>query len=35
MIETVADYDPEYEEHVGDSWRHVLAPGLQYIKLRY
>ncbi len=35
MIETVADYNPECEEHVGDSWRHVLAPGLQYIKLRY
>ncbi len=35
MIETVADYDPEYEEQVGDSWRHVLAPGLEYIKSKY
>ena len=31
----IADYDPEYEDHVGDSWRRVLAPGLEYIKLKY
>ena len=35
MIETVADYDPEYEDHVGDSWRHILGPGLEYIKSQY
>jgi len=35
LIDTVADYDPEYEVHVGDSWRRVLAPGLEYIKAKY
>ena len=35
LIDTVADYDPEYEDYVGDSWRRVLAPGLEYIKAKY
>ncbi len=35
MLETVVLYDPEYEEHVGEAWRHVLSPGLEYIKSQY
>ena len=35
MLDTVVLYDPEYEEHVGEAWRHVLSPGLEYIKSQY
>jgi len=35
MLETVRRYDPEYEENIRDSWRHVLSPGLEYIKSQY
>ncbi len=35
MLDTVERFDPEYEEHVREAWRHVLAPGLEYIKSQY
>jgi len=35
LIETVEEYDPEYDEDVRVAWRVVLAPGIAYMKAHY
>ena len=35
LIETVTAYDPQYDDAIGEAWRRVLAPGVEYMKSRY
>lgn len=35
LLETVADYDPEFDEKVADAWLSVLKPGIDYMKSMY
>ena len=32
LLKTVEVYDPEYHASVGESWRRVLAPGVEFMK---
>ena len=35
LLETVADFDPEFEDSVALAWKVVLAPGIQFMKHHY
>jgi hemoglobin-like flavoprotein len=35
LVQTVGRYDPEYTDEIGEAWRAVLAPGLEYMKSMY
>lgn len=35
LIETVADYDPEFNMDIELSWRVVLSSGITYMKFKY
>lgn len=35
LLHVVARYDPEHTDEVGEAWRHVLTPGLEYMKAMY
>jgi hemoglobin-like flavoprotein len=32
LVETVAQFDPEFTPVVGEAWRTVLAPGISYMQ---
>jgi hemoglobin-like flavoprotein len=33
LIETVAEFDPEFDELIEDAWRLALTPGITYMKM--
>lgn len=35
LIETVKEYDPEYDDKVEIAWRMQLAAGIEYMKFQY
>ncbi len=35
LIETVAEYDPHYNDNVELAWRLVLSTGITYMKFKY
>ena len=35
LIETVKAYDSEFDDMTAESWRHVLTPGVEYMKSKY
>jgi len=35
LLETVAEYDPEFGPEVADAWRTTLEPGIEFMKERY
>jgi len=35
LIETVKQFDPEFNEEIALAWRVILAPGIAYMKHRY
>jgi hypothetical protein len=35
LLQTVQQYDPNYNEEVGKAWEVVLRPGLEYMKRMY
>jgi len=35
LIETVAQFDPHFNEEIALAWRVILAPGIAYMKHRY
>ncbi len=34
LVDTVKEFDPEFNEEVGMAWRLVLAPGITFLQLR-
>ncbi len=32
VLETVREYDPEYDEDVGESWRRMMRPGIEFMR---
>ena len=35
LVSTVAEYDDQFSQQVEEAWRHVLAPGIEYLKSKY
>jgi hemoglobin-like flavoprotein len=35
LLQTVADYDPEYDDDIELAWRLVLSTGITYMKFKY
>ena len=35
LINTVRDYDPQYNNEIALAWRIILSPGVTYMKHRY
>lgn len=35
LVETVERYDPQYTSDIGEAWRHVMKPGIEYMKAHY
>ncbi len=35
LVDTVKEFDPEYTDDVGVSWRVVMAPGIAYMRAHY
>jgi len=35
LLQTLQQYDPQYNEEVGKAWEVVLRPGLEYMKRMY
>ncbi|MDI9244150.1 globin [Marinobacter sp. CHS3-4] len=35
LIDTVSDFDPEFEDDVELAWRLILSPGITYMKFGY
>ena len=35
LVDTVAIYDPEFDDTKREAWRRVLAPGVEYMQSRY
>jgi hypothetical protein len=35
LIETVAQYDPEFTDDVDDAWRRTIAPAVAYMQSKF
>jgi hypothetical protein len=35
LLQTVQRYDPQYDGQIGEAWKTVLRPGLDYMKRMY
>ncbi len=35
LVQSVREFDPEYTDEMGATWRRVLAPGIEFMKSRY
>jgi len=35
LVDTVATYDPEFNDTTREAWRRVLEPGVEYMKSRF
>lgn len=35
LIKAVSEFDPQYTPELGDTWRRVLRPGIDFMKSRY
>ena len=35
LIATVKVYDPAFDDVTAEAWRHVITPGVEYMKSKY
>ena len=35
LLQAVAEFDPLFDKETGTAWRHVLQPGIEFMKSRY